>query len=447
MEILADKYELLETAGAGGSGIVYKGWNRDLKCFVAVKEFHEINLIQQREIEMLKKLRHPALPGVMDYVEENGKQYLIMEYIEGITLQEYVEKNGSICETEAVGLALELAQVLKYFHNRSEPVLYRDIKPSNIMIEGKSTEHTSGEPSFSIRLIDLGSACLKHQEKKEEYICAGTGGYCAPEQFGEQAWEAVDERSDIYGLGTVLHFMLTGNDPSKPPYTLEPLRCYNGALAGELEKLVARATAADKKKRYGRVEELENSLRNYTRKDKAVKRAAALIETGYHILLFLLLGSFLYSCQKLEDCGENILKERIAVIAVVIILLCFFADRVKRNRRKAGRVRQIKNVYLTAKCGRGLIAVLGIACAAFLLHSPRLVLAEEGELLPVVVRNSEGQKLLIRYDAVYSVEDSMRLELPAETFIAGEEYVLTLECVNSETKEKMSRTFYLERQP
>ena len=88
MEILADKYELLETAGAGGSGIVYKGWNRDLKCFVAVKEFHEINLIQQREIEMLKKLRHPALPGVMDYVEENGKQYLIMEYIEGITLQE-----------------------------------------------------------------------------------------------------------------------------------------------------------------------------------------------------------------------------------------------------------------------------------------------------------------------------------------------------------------------
>ena len=128
------KYILYEELGSGGSGKVYRAFDRHLGCNRAVKKFCAEEGGWRKELEMLKELRHPLLPMITDSIEEGEDKYLVMEYIEGKNLEDYVREKGNIRQEQAVEWTLELADFLIYLHERKNPVIYGDMKPANIIV-------------------------------------------------------------------------------------------------------------------------------------------------------------------------------------------------------------------------------------------------------------------------------------------------------------------------
>lgn len=438
--LLGGKYILKEIIGNGGSGIVYKAYDPHLNCEVAVKQFMEKQFTEDTgqalwEMDWMKELRHPAFPTVLDYVEEEDGRYLVMEYIEGICLLDYIEENGSVEQELAVKWMLELAEVFLYLHERSQPVIYRDVKPSNIIIDRMG----------KVRLLDFGTVCLQYQEETREGKYVGTKGYAAPEQLecGEAKW--VDERCDIYGLGATLFHMLTGCNPSKPPFLIQPIRSYNRKLSIELEKIVAKATAWEKGKRYATVRRFKQELERYQRKDRLRDGWQIFVETGYYVCITCGILRFWWIWAEMERLeNRSHLEKEVLLTAIALISLCVGKSlRYQWKRRGKRSVRQERNLVLTEKKGIGLLQILVPVLIAVSLLTGQSRAATDENTLWVNVRNEKGQKLLIRYDAEYVMKDTLRLELPLENFEKGESYELRLDCTNRETGESHSRIFYL----
>ncbi|MDE6845517.1 MAG: serine/threonine protein kinase [Lachnospiraceae bacterium] len=248
------RYMIIRVLGGGGEGNVYLARDEDLHRMVAIKQMwadtgkQEGKVIQ--EADFLHKFRHPMLPVVYDLVWDEA-WYLVMEYIQGITLAEYIDKNGYVQEGQACTWTGQLLDILGYLHTRKPPVIYRDLKPDNIMVC----------PDGHLRLIDFGGASVKSYGTQERGVMAVTPGYGAPEQFGK-AGQGVyaDERSDIYAFGKVMYYMLTGTEPSKPPYTALPVCDYQPFVHERLELIVRRCIEEDPEKRYQMTEEIRRDL-------------------------------------------------------------------------------------------------------------------------------------------------------------------------------------------
>lgn len=255
-KLLADKYEIKSRIGEGGSGVVYLAWDRHLECMVAIKEEKlpqegSSNGFLKKEMELLKSLKHPMLPAVIDYFSTD-KRYLVMEYIKGENLHNYIEKEGRISEETVCRWALQLLDLFSYLHGQKPAVIYRDLKPENIIVCTDS----------KLRVVDFGAAfCMSYNGRIQENL-AGTIGYAAPEQFDDPGLRTdnADERSDIYTLGATMYHMLTGFDPSLPPYGIRPPRCMNPELTIGIEKIVLKCTQKDPSKRYQSVGEIKNDL-------------------------------------------------------------------------------------------------------------------------------------------------------------------------------------------
>jgi serine/threonine protein kinase len=250
--MLNERYRIVEMIGQGGMGAVYKA--RDIKFGrkVAVKEMSQHNLSAQeteeaterfrQEANLLARLTHPNLPSVYDYFEEGGRWYLVMDFIKGETLEEYIARatNNILPLIEALDIGIQLTRVLGYLHTRPTPIIFRDLKPLNIMIT--SDKH--------VYLIDFGVARLFKRGKAKDTLALGSVGYAAPEQFGKAQ---TTPRSDIYSLGVILHQLLTGNDPQNndPLFHFQPLGFYNPSLPKELTGLVAYMLEVDSRMRPG----------------------------------------------------------------------------------------------------------------------------------------------------------------------------------------------------
>lgn len=438
-EILAEKYELKESIGNGGSGTVYLVWDRNLGKHMALKEM-EICGIWEREKEVLKELRHPALPVITDCFEENGKKYLVMDYIEGMTLLQYLERFGRVGEKKAVIWAKELAEVLCYLHEQCTPVIYRDMKPSNVMIDKEGR----------LKLIDFGTVYLRHSDSRKQYMRAGTSGYAAPEQMAEDAFLKTDERSDVYGLGATLHHMLTGKNPTRPPFMRAPIRSYDRTLSPALEKLVGKAVMQDKDKRYKSMRHMKEELEFLEEREKRNRVFDRVLAAIYCLLLGLMGAGYIFAYYKAEYYGgylwkRTVWENRMLAFALGVFFLClgrWLSGKIW-GTLKGRRQRIFKSVYLSEKKNAGLpFLFFGVMLAVSL--SAWQVSAAEGERpLPVTVYAEDGRRLLIRYDAVYRVESGMRLFLPADSFIEEKEYILKLECSDRETGETRRRIFYL----
>lgn len=213
--LLENKYRILGLIGRGGMSTVYRAEDIRLEKIRAVKEIRRRDCENYEimrnsllsEIRMLKKLDHPGLPEIVDVFEYEDGVCLVMEYVEGETLKEILDAGKRIRETVVTGWAVEICKVLYYLHSQDPPVIYRDLKPSNIMLDRKG----------KIRLIDFGTAREYREERSSDTVCLGTWGYAAPEQFGIGQ---SDIRTDIYGLGITLYQLLTGEDPSSRPYII-----------------------------------------------------------------------------------------------------------------------------------------------------------------------------------------------------------------------------------
>jgi serine/threonine protein kinase len=168
----------------------------------------------QKEASLLINLRNPALPVIHDFFSQgDNRWYLVMDYIEGHTLKEEVQKRGAIPEAEVVNWAIQLCDILDFLHKRNPPIIFRDLKPDNIMLT----------PEGRIKLIDFGIARHFQHGNTTDTAAYGSSGFAPPEQYGENQ---TDSRSDIYALGATMHFLLTGIDPSKSPFSFEPPRKY-----------------------------------------------------------------------------------------------------------------------------------------------------------------------------------------------------------------------------
>lgn len=242
--ILHQRYHLLHQLGAGGFGSVYQAEDIQLgKRLVAVKEmstrtqmsaqeYAEAEEAFKKEALLLADLMHPNLPRIYDHFSEAGRWYLVMDYIDGVTLEEYLAQmpRHSVPLSEALDMGLQICDVLDYLHTRQPPIIFRDLKPLNIM------RNASGH----LYLIDFGIARHFKPGQTRDTVAFGSPGYAAPEQYGKTQ---TTPRSDIYSLGAVLHQMLSGVDPSLSPFRFAPLRLPAGkptprALALLLEHML-----------------------------------------------------------------------------------------------------------------------------------------------------------------------------------------------------------------
>ena len=205
-QVLENRYRIVSLLGQGGMGAVYRAWDLNLRVPVALKENLDLSLISQQQFErealLLAQLNHPNLPRVTNHFTIPGQgQYLVMEFIDGQDLQQWLDQRGRLTEAEAVPIISQITSALHYLHSRPEPVIHRDIKPANIKI-------TSDNRAV---LVDFGIA--------KQYVAEGkttrgaqaiTPGFSPPEQYG---LGTTDARSDIYATGATLYALLTGQTP------------------------------------------------------------------------------------------------------------------------------------------------------------------------------------------------------------------------------------------
>src|SRR5690242_4731118 len=266
--LLANRYQLLACIGQGGMGAVYKAADTKFNNRpVAIKEMstsglptarlQEAEEAFEREAHLLADLLHPNLPRIYGHFAENDRSYLVMDFIEGQTLEEYLAKVGGkpLPIDQVMKWAEQLCDVLNYLHSHQPPIIFRDLKPSNVMISENG----------HIYLIDFGIARIFKPGKQHDTVVLGTPGYAAPEQYGKAQ---STPRSDIYSLGALLHCLLTGVDPSEQPFFFRPASQLNPAVNPSLEFLLKQMLDMDSERRPSSArsvwEALEQAVANKT---------------------------------------------------------------------------------------------------------------------------------------------------------------------------------------
>src|SRR5579875_500559 len=243
--IVKERYRVVRQVGTGGFGAVYLAQDtQTANRRVALKEIRLLGLSPQemieatdafnREVSLLPGLRHPHLPRVYDHFTDPEHWYLLMQFIEGQTLESYVQTvpPARLPVEVVLDMGIQLADVLDYLHTRQPPIIFRDLKPANIM-----RTH-----SGHLYLIDFGIARIFKPGQPKDTIAFGSPGYAAPEQYGKAQTTA---RADLYSLGATLHFVLTGDDPANNPFRFVRLDLSLSPAVDELEWLILCMVAMD----------------------------------------------------------------------------------------------------------------------------------------------------------------------------------------------------------
>ena len=271
--VLDGKYEILKEIGQGGMSIVYVAMDNRLNKQWAVKELKndgsqsvEMQLKGiEREANILKKVDHPVLPRIVDIIDKDGTVYVVMDYIQGLALDRILKEDGAQPQENVIEWAKQLASALDYLHSLNPPIIYRDMKPSNIMLQ----------PDGRVKLIDFGTAKEYKVENIADTTALGTRGYAAPEQFGDELGHGIyktDARTDIYCLGATIYHIVTGKNPCEPPYEMRPIREWNPALSSGLEKIILKCIQPNPEDRYQNCSELIYALEHYNELDSGHRK-------------------------------------------------------------------------------------------------------------------------------------------------------------------------------
>ncbi len=256
--VLDGKYEIVRQIGAGGMSKVYLAVDRRLGKTWAVKETPLLGRGQDgavavngllTEAEIMKRLDHPALPRIVDIIEEPEKIFLVMDYIRGESLDRVLLRRGALPEDTVVDWAKQICDALSYLHSQDPPIIYRDLKPANLMLT----------PEGRIRIIDFGIAREYREEGGTDTTVLGTRGYASPEHYGTRQ---TDVRSDIYTLGMTMHHLLTGISPRAPGYVYHSVRHWSPRISAHLEAVIDKCTALEPKDRYADCKELLYDLKH-----------------------------------------------------------------------------------------------------------------------------------------------------------------------------------------
>lgn len=266
--LIDGKYKILSEIGHGGMSVVYMAINERANKTWAVKEVRKDGVLDFEavkqglvaETDILKKLSHPNLPSIVDVIDTDESFIIIMDYIEGNSLNHALSEYGAQPQEYVIEWAKQLCDVLGYLHSRNPAIIYRDMKPANIMLK----------PDGNVTLIDFGTAREYKEKNLADTTCLGTVGYAAPEQFGGRG--QTDARTDIYCLGATLYHLVTGCNPSEPPYEIKPIRQINPELSSGLERIIEKCVKINPDDRYQSAAELMYALDHYEEIDDKFKK-------------------------------------------------------------------------------------------------------------------------------------------------------------------------------
>lgn len=353
--IMQNKYQLIRPLGSGGQGSVYlvrdlhidKIWA--MKLFLMrkpewkqskVENTKSEELHMQSEIVALCKVRHERLPMLSDafIVSEKIAKLLIskkkediciamiMEYIDGINLEMYLQKYGPLSEKEVLRWGIQIVEVLEYLHGRHPAMIHGDIKPANLLITQDK----------NIKLVDFGSAITESDTKNKKNAISkimGTRGYLAPELL--QRGKAVDTRCDIYSLGITLYYMITGRNPNMPGFELQPIRRTDSSLSVGIERIIERCTRENPEKRYQTCSEIKKDLTNYK---KTELRYQGMIMGIYILYEMTTLGAVWLPAIEINryianaaDMSHGLLVTGIICAAAALIIRKFLLERSVQN--------------------------------------------------------------------------------------------------------------------
>lgn len=264
--LLDKRYRIIDYITSGGMANIYRVEDNRLRTVYALKEMIDNFRLPEeredaihrfgREAEILARLKHPSIPRVIDHFVENDRYYLVMDYIEGTDLESALEKEpgGKFAQETVREWLHQIMDVLKYIHNYDPVIIYRDLKPSNILL-GKDGK---------IYLIDFGIARIFMPQKKGTLI--GTPGYAPPEQYKGQ----MDVRSDIYALGATIHHLLTGKDPREDiPFSFPPVKELSPEVDDRFATVIDRSLTYSVNARFSSVDEMEKALHEINRQDES----------------------------------------------------------------------------------------------------------------------------------------------------------------------------------
>lgn len=254
------QYEVLAVVGRGGMGVVYRVRYLADGSIWALKEQRSAEPLKPEEVgesrqlfaqeaQVVLRLKHPNIVGGRELFEWQGRQYFVMEFVNGETLEKRLrEANAPAFEQDALRWTIQMARVLSYLHQQQPPIIYRDLKPANVI----------QTPEGTIKFIDFGVARTHKQGKSKDTVAIGTFGYAPPEQYGKGQ---TDARSDIYTLGATLFHLLT-NLPPRPLYTPKAgeIQTLNPSVQPRTEQIVIRAMQQDRAARFASAKEMEEAM-------------------------------------------------------------------------------------------------------------------------------------------------------------------------------------------
>ena len=385
-----DQYEILRELGRGGTSVVYlvtdraDGRNYAMKVLRKDGDNKPEELKQKTdhlraEAEVLKALCineqgnaacHPGIPAYRECVFDEKGEFagFVMEYVEGRSLQKILEDGRAYTVREAVEAGLQLCGIMEQLHGQDPPMIFRDLKPANILVR----------PDEQFVLVDYGAVRKLRKSAGSDTMQLGTDGYAAPEQYG--GWEQSDERTDIYGIGAVLHHMITGRPPLDTG--LRPLREILGAEGesrqlDEMAKILLRCCMTAPSMRYSSCKELEKALRSVIRlrtrsrsREKGWKWFVLLVNTAAVCLgLAIVLAASAAGAETAEYCAlietaanETTLEEKKEVYQRAAALrpedpeayICFLRDLVEDCVITEGEKRALDDVLFARVSAGGL---------------------------------------------------------------------------------------------
>ena len=287
--VIDGKYEILREIGRGGMSIVYLAMDTHLNKQWAVKEIRKKGNGKNDEVvvnsllaeaNMMKKLDHPALPRIVDIIDNGITIYVVMDYIEGESLDKVLNEYGAQPEEQVIAWAEQLCEALEYLHSQKPPIIYRDMKPAYVMLK----------PVGNIKIIDFGIAREYKEQKLSDTTVLGTKGYAPPEQYSGQT----DARSDIFALGMTMHHLLTGIDP-RSGEAYAPVRMWNPQLSEGIELIINKCVEPAAENRYQSCSDLLYDLehpelitKDYKKKQK--RKMRSFIITVALAIVFLVSG-------------------------------------------------------------------------------------------------------------------------------------------------------------
>ena len=274
MKVLDGKYEIIDTLGKGGMSTVYLAKDLRLHTLWAIKEVQKKGKLYTNtlrwEADIILQFDHNAFPRIVDIIETKKTICLVMDYIEGMTLA----KAGKQDEKTSLNWTIQIATALSYLHTQNPPIIYRDMKPGNVMITNQST----------IKIIDFGTARTYKNNQNQDTFVLGTRGYAPPEQYTMQT----DARSDIYALGMTFYFMLTGKSPKN--FSIE-----TDAISKDLKAIILKCVELQPENRYQTCGELLYDLKHPDQVRKDWKKIQKLKYLGYCLFgMTILLQAYNY---------------------------------------------------------------------------------------------------------------------------------------------------------